>query len=599
MGLYTSHVPGDHERPNSSRIKGERLNQSEALYDVLIFLVAAVVVVPAFRRLRLSPILGYLAAGILIGPYGLAIIRDSESAQTLAEFGVVFLLFMIGLEISLERMRVLGRYVFGLGTLQVAITGLLIGGIAWAAGATVAAAIIIGSGLALSSTAFVLQLLTERGEQTTHFGRIAFAILLLQDLAVVPILMLVPLLRQDEGSVLVALGMATLKATVALVLVIGVGRIVVRPIYRIIAGTGSSELFVAMTLLVVLGTGWVLSLSGLTMALGALLAGLLLTETEYRHQVDADIRPFRGILLGLFFMTVGMSIDLGLVWTHLGQIVLLVISLLIGKSFLIAALCRGFGLTTSTAARVGLLLSQGGEFGFIIFGAALALGILTFETAQILLAVVTLSMASTPFMAYAGSRLSAFLEKHAKQDLAHPPSEAEHLKNHVVIAGFGRVGQTVAKALSASGISYVAVDLDHERVSKCRARGMPVFYGNATQVQVLRNVGVEHARAAVITLDQMASANQVVAALHKHVPDLSTFVRARTMEHSRRLEVAGATAVVPETVEASLQLGGIVLESLGSSTDEIMGVLGKLRDNDYAELMGIVHGKDGDGEEQK
>ena len=566
------------------------MKDSEILYDVLIFLVAAVVVVPTFRRLRTSPVLGYLAAGILIGPHGLAVIRDSESAHTLAEFGVVFLLFMIGLELSVERLRSLGRYVFGLGALQVTVTGCLIGGVAWALGATEEAAIIIGGGLALSSTAFVLQLLTERGERATPFGKISFAVLLFQDLAIVPLLMLVTLLGEGEGSFITAMGFAVVKAVVALVLVVGVGRLILRPVYRIIAETRSSELFVATTLLVVLGTGWLMSLVGISMVLGAFLAGVLLSETEYRHQVEADIRPFRGILLGLFFMTVGMSIDITLIQSELAQITLLVIGLMVGKSIVTAALCRGFGLPVGVSVRVGLLLSQGGEFGFILFLTASALGLLATETTQILLASVTLTMVATPVMAYAGSQFSSFLARREKVSVAGVEQIGEDLHDHVLIAGFGRVGQTVAKILSAGGISYVALDLDTTRIAACRAKGMPVFFGDANLIEILNAVGASRAKGAVVTIDQPATADRIVAALHEFFPDLPIFVRARDLLHGRRLETEGATQAVPETLEASLQLGAIAMTSMGASSDEVMGIIQKLRNDDYANLGDTVDG---------
>ncbi|MCH8202882.1 MAG: cation:proton antiporter [Proteobacteria bacterium] len=560
----------------------------EILHDVLVFLVAAVVVVPVFRRLRSSPVLGYLAAGLLIGPHGLAFIRDTESAHTLAEFGVVFLLFMIGLELSFGRLRVLKRYVFGLGSLQVAVTGLLIGGIAWKLGATVEAAAIIGGGLALSSTAFVLQLLVERGERATRFGQVSFAILLLQDIAVVPLLILVTLLGQGEGSFIAAVGGATIRAVVALVLVVGIGRLILRPIYRIIAGTKSSELFVATTLLTVLGTGWLVSLGGLSMALGAFLAGLLLSETEYRHQVEADIQPFRGILLGLFFMTVGMSINIPLVGTHVGQIAALFVALLIGKSIVTAALCRGFGLPFSVSVRAGMLLSQGGEFGFILFASASALGVIPMETAQVLLAVIALTMAATPAMDYLGNRGFNFLAKQEREPVTGTDEISDDLEDHLVIAGFGRVGQTVASVLSAGGIPFVALDLDPDRVSKCRRIGLPVFFGDAGQIEVLKAAGANRAKGAVITIDQPATASRLVAALKEYAPDLEIFVRARDLSHSRQLEIAGATAVVPETIEASLQLGGIVMNAMGITPDEVAAIIDDLRQDDYEKLREIV-----------
>jgi CPA2 family monovalent cation:H+ antiporter-2 len=564
------------------------LNDSEILYDVLIFLVAAIVVVPAFRRLRTSPVLGYLAAGILVGPHGLAVIRDSESAHTLAEFGVVFLLFMIGLELSVERLRALSRYVFGLGALQVTVTGCLVGGVAWALGADKEAAIIIGSGLALSSTAFVLQLLVERGERATPHGNISFAVLLFQDLAIVPLLMLVTLLGEGEGSFLTVMGFAVAKAILALVLVVGGGRLILRPVYRIIAETRSSELFVATTLLVVLGTGWLMSLVGISMVLGAFLAGLLLSETEYRHQVEADIRPFRGILLGLFFITVGMSIDIALIQSELAQIALIVIGLMVGKSIVTAALCRGFGVPVGVSVRAGLLLSQGGEFGFILFLTANGLGLLATETTQILLASVTLTMVATPVMAYVGGQFSSFLERREKISVAGVEQMEEDLHDHVLIAGFGRVGQTVAKILSAGGISYVALDMDSTRIAACRAKGIPVFFGDASQIEILNSTGARRARGAVVTIDRPATADLIVAALHEFFPDLPVFVRARDLLHGRRLEAEGATQAVPETLEASLQLGAIAMTSMGVRSDEVMGIMQEFRKDDYANLREII-----------
>ena len=566
------------------------MTHSEYLYDVLIFLAAAVIVVPAFRRFDSSPILGYLAAGMVIGPHGVAIIGDTEAARTLAEFGVVFLLFMIGMELSIERLRALGSKVFGLGSLQVVVTGSLIGAIVWALDLGIDTATIIGGGLALSSTAFVLQLLVERGERATPFGLATFSILLLQDLAVVPLLLLVSLLGSDGSSFIQAFGMAAVKGGAAIIAVIGFGRYLLRPLFHMIAGMRSPELFVSTTLLVVLGTGWVMSIAGLSMELGALLAGLLLAETEYRHQIEADIRPFRGILLGLFFMTIGMSIDIIFIINHLGLIALIVVGLLVGKSLVTAGLCRIVGMPASTSVRVGLALSQGGEFGFVLFGAAMALNLIASDVAQILMAVITLSMIATPAMFYAGKRFAGVLEKPSDGSRETFDSDVEDLKNHVLIAGFGRVGQTVAKVLSDAGLSYVALDLDQTRVMKCRASGMSVYYGDANQIQVLEAAGAARAKTAVITLDHQGIASKAVAALRDNYPDLPIYVRARNKQHMRHLEEVGATAVVSEAAESSLQLGSIVLNSLDVSADEIASVIQEYRKDDYARLEEIVGG---------
>jgi len=570
------------------------LHFSEIFYDILIFLVAAVVVVPLFQRLRTSPVLGYLAAGVLVGPHGLALIRDSAAAHTLAEFGVVFLLFMIGLELSIERLRTLGRYVFGLGFLQVLLTSILIGSVAWALGSTTAAAITIGGGLALSSTAFVLQLLAERGERATSHGTVSFAILLFQDLAIVPLLLLVNLLGEGEGSFLGAMAIAIAEAGIAMLLVIVGGRLILRPIYRIIAETGNSELFVATTLLIVLGIGWLMSLVGISMVLGAFLAGLLLSETEYRHQVEADIRPFRGILLGLFFMTVGMSIDIALIQNELLKISLLVIGLIVGKTLVTTALCRAFGLPVGQSVRTGLLLSQGGEFGFILFLTAGLLGILSPDITQMLLATITLTMVATPLMAFAGGKYSAYLANRNGPSVAGMEDIEVTPQDHILIAGFGRVGQTVAKILSAEGIPYVAIDMDAGRIANCRAKGMPVFFGDTSQIDILNAAGAAHARGAIVTIDQPAAADHIVAALRAYFPNLPVFARAKDLLHSQHLEKAGATCAVPETLEASLQLGAITLTALGARSDGVAGIIDDLRKNDYAALSNPAEGKAAD-----
>ena len=559
----------------------------EGLTDVLIFLAAAIAVVPLLKRFRVSLILGFLAAGMIIGPHVLSLVSITPGANALAEFGIVFLLFMIGLELSIERLKALAGSVLGLGTLQVVVTGIVAGGIAIALGVTAREAIVIGGGLALSSTAFVLQLLIERGERMTAYGQVSFAILLLQDLAVVPLLIIVRLLADTETGLTQVALISAAQAAAAILAIVVVGRLVLRPLYRIVAGTGSSEMFVATTLFVVLGTSWLVSLGGFSMALGAFMAGLMLAETEYRHQVEADIRPFRGILVGLFFMIVGMSVDLPLIAKHWLEIVLLVLCLIIGKSLITALLCRAVGRNNDTAVRTGLLLSQGGEFGFVIFGTAMLTGVLANETGQILIATITLSMAITPGLHFFGARLSPFLDKGPAPNLAAISQETQDLSGHVVIVGFGRVGQTVAKALSLGGVSYAALDLHHQRVAKCHQQGLAVFYGNGADVGILSAVGAGRANAAVVTTDQSASTDRAVKALRDSFPDLKIFVRARDLRHRQTLTQEGATSVVPETLEASIQLAGIVLRAVGTSVDTIDAVEQEFRRDDYLALEEI------------
>jgi CPA2 family monovalent cation:H+ antiporter-2 len=564
------------------------MHDPEIFRQVLVFLLAPVVVVPIFRWLRSSQILGYLAAGVLTGPHALGLIENSALTQALAELGLAFLFFAIGLELSLDRLRVMRRLVFGLGALQVAATAAAIGLVAYALGAGPGAAFVIGGGLALSSTAFVLQLLVERGEQVTRSGRTAFAVLLFQDLAVVPLLAIVAVLGHGQPSPGLALAWAALKAIVALVLIVALGRLALRPVFRTVAATRSPELFVSATLLVVLGTGWLTVQGGLSLPLGAFLAGLLLSETEYRHQVEADIRPFRGLLVGLFFLTVGLSIDLALVAGRWPLILALLCALLIGKSGILFALCLAFRESLAVAARVALLLAQGGEFAFILFGAAMEHALLDVPTGQILVASVALSMIATPFLATLGRTLADRLQQRGPTDLTRLEEQAEAYADHVLIAGFGRVGQTVATMLDAAGVPYVALDLDHGRVIRCRARGLPAFYGDASRVDVLSAAGAGRARAAVLTMDHPTDIDRAVSALHQHFPKLLIFVRGRDPHHCRRLAQIGATAVVPEAVEASLQLGSIVLTSVGASAADATQLLTQFRAGDYAGLEVIA-----------
>jgi len=501
---------------------------------------------------------------------------------------VVFLLFMIGLELSVSRLRALGSKVFGLGTLQVLITALIIGVIVQIIGLGFNAAVIIGGGLALSSTAFVLQLLNERGERATSFGLATFSILLLQDIAVVPLLILVDLLGNQSSSFAQVFGLVALKGGAAIAAVILFGRYLLRPLYRIIANMHSSELFVATTLLVVLGMGWLMAQAGLSTELGALLAGLLLSETEYRHQIEADIRPFRGILLGLFFMTIGMSINIGFIVENLTVILLVVSSLLMGKTLVTSAICRGFGMASSTSFRVGFALSQGGEFGFVLFGAAMVMNIISTELAQILMAVIALSMVATPFMFWAGKYFGNLLQKRDDPSKICSQPDLQNINNHVLIAGFGRVGQTVAKVLSDAGVTYVALDLDQKRVAKCRETGMSVYYGNADQIHVLEAAGAAKAVMAVITLDKPKITRRAVAALRGAYPDLPILVRARDRKHTRDLELIGATAVISEAAESSLQLGSLALKSINISDDDILGIIQEYREDEYAKLNSIV-----------
>jgi CPA2 family monovalent cation:H+ antiporter-2 len=561
--------------------------ESVDLRDLLIILLAAVAVVPLFRRLHASAVLGYLVAGTLIGPFGLGLIRDVEAVAVLAHFGVVFLLFSIGLSLSIERLTSLRRYVFGLGIAQVLATAVALWGILRLLGLESPVALVLGGGLALSSTAVVLQVLIERRELATPQGRVAFAVLLLQDLAVVPLLTLVPLLRVPETPVLPALGLAFVKGALALVLILAAGRLLLRPLLRAVTRGGNPELFTGIVLLLVLGIGWLTEQAGLSMALGAFLAGVLIAETEYRPQVEGDIQPFRGILLALFFMTVGMGVDLTVLWDRAPVLLGLLGGLLVLKAGILLGLARAFRLGTGTAVAVGLMLAQGGEFGFVLFALARQAGVLSAEVAQVAVLVVGLSMAVTPFLLAASRRVAQRIER---SEASHHmlAGDAGDLREHVLIAGYGRVGQTLALLLGSRGTPFVALDLNPERVAEARRHGLPVYYGDASRADVLKAAGVDRAQAVVITVDEPASAGRTVAVLRRLAPELPVLARARDLGQCEELARAGATAVVPEMVEGSLQLVAALLRQIGASADEVEQMLGEFRRETYAQLAGLT-----------
>lgn len=558
------------------------------LDEVLVFLIAAVCIVPLFRWFKSSSVLGYLAAGVLVGPHALGLIEDPDSVLLLADLGVIFLLFTIGLELSIERLKLMRRYVFGLGAAQVTLTAALIGAVIFAAGYSVEAAVVIGGGLALSSTAFVIQMLVERGEMITRYGRVSFSVLLFQDLAIVPLLALLPLLAAPESSLLGSVAIAAVKAVAVVAAAILIGRRVLRPLYRVIAASRLQELFVAVTLLVVLGAAWIMSQAGISMAMGAFLAGLLLSETECRHQVEADIRPFKGLLLGLFFMSIGMVIDLPLVGREALLLLAALVALLLTKGLILTGLCLLFRLPGDVALRVGPLLSQGGEFGFVLVGGAMLTGIVAVEPGQLVLALIALSMAATPIVDWLGGKMARIAAPKQESHAEALAEEAGEFSEHVIIAGFGRVGQTVAQVLGACGVPYIALDLDHARVARGRADGLPLYYGDASRVDVLEVAGIERAKAAVITIDRAAEASRAVEALHQRMPGLPIFVRSHDMSHAHELEKEGAAAVVPEMVEASLQIGGILLSAVGVSTDDITRVMDDFREDNYARLTTLI-----------
>ena len=555
---------------------------ASVLNQVLVFLGAAVVIVPICHRLRASPILGYLVIGIAVGPNGFGLIHEVEEIATLAELGVVFLLFTIGLELSLRRLWSMRRLVFGLGTAQVLSTAIVIAAIAYAWGNALDAAIMLGLCLALSSTAIVVQLLAERGELSTPAGHTAISVLLLQDLAVVPMLFALPVLAGSAEDVVTNLLISAGTAAGAVLVIYVIGDRAFRPLFRLIAGTRSADLFVATTLLVTLGSAALTELAGLSMALGAFLAGLLLAETEFRHQVETDIQPFKGLLLGLFFITVGMSIDFAEVSDRALWVALAAIGLMATKGAIAAGLTLAIGQPRAVALRVGGLLSQSGEFAFIVIGGALTLGLLPSDIAQFMIIVAGITMMLTPTVATASERAAAAmarreLEAHHGVEMTTPDMEG-----HVVFAGFGRVGQTVGRLLEAQRVPYVALDLDAGLLAACRAEGLPVFYGNASLKEVLEGVRAGQAACIVVTMDDPTRAARTVATIRQSWSRVPVLVRARDRDHASELEQAGAADTVLETVEASLQLAAQTLRSLGMPAEAVSPLIETARDDEYA-----------------
>ena len=530
------------------------------LLEVIIILLAAVIGILLFKRIGLGSVLGYLVAGAIIGPFGFGFVVEGETIQSLAELGVVFLLFTVGLELPFERIRVMFGRIFALGAAQILVTATLFAVIAYLLGVRGPAVMVIGAGLALSSTAIVLRMLSDRGELTTVFGRTAFGVLLVQDLVVGPFLVIVVAFGQSDGALAATLGLASLKAVAAVMAILGLGKIVLRQSLAQVASIREPEVFAGFTLLIVLASSLLTEAAGLSLGFGAFLAGMLLAETQYRHQVAAEIQPFRGLLLGLFFMTIGMSIDIELTVERAGIVALLVLGILVCKAALLIGLARLFGLATAQSISLGLLLCQGGEFGFVLFGAAAAVGLLNSDQAQILVVAVALTMMITPFLAGLGRHLEGRVESATVPRVIDIQETIESLSDHVVIAGYGRVGATVAKQLTKAGQPYIAVDLDPRRIAQAQLRNLPLYYGDATNPEILAALHVERARAVVVAVDDPKAALHLVALLSYIFPNLKVYARARDEVHARQLEEAGAHIVVPELIATGVRLAGELLE---------------------------------------
>jgi CPA2 family monovalent cation:H+ antiporter-2 len=560
------------------------MNKVQFLPTILLLLSAAVFVVPLCKRLHLSPVLGYFVAGAAIGSHGFGII-SAEQTEAFAEFGVVFLLFAIGLELTFERLKAMRSHVFGFGTAQVVITSFVIGLLVYLFfGKFGKAAMIIGGGLAFSSTAIVLQVIAEHRRQSTQVGRLSLAVLLLQDFAVVPLLVLIPLLAGEKANIVNAIGMAFAKAVIALVGIFILGRLFLRPLFSMITSENSAksnEIFVATTLFIALGAAWGTEHMGLSLALGAFVAGLLVAETEFQIQAEESIAPFKGLFLGLFFMTVGMSIDTSLIIKKLSLVALYSTLLILIKAVIIVALCLAFRFTLGTAIHAGLMLAQGSEFAFILFRLAVEKKIINQDLGQILLLVVTISMALTPLLSAIGNWIANKLDKKEKMPVGEIYKEIADLENHVIIAGFGRVGKMVARLLAAENIHFVAIDINADTVSQERDEGFPIYLGDASKVEILKSIGADRAKSIIISVDNEVTLKKIAKVVNINFSDLVVVVRSEDLSNAEELYESGATVVVPETYETGLQLGGAVLKSVGISEYEVSRIKNQFRAGNY------------------
>ncbi len=580
----------------------------------LLYLVAAVLGAVVCRSLKLPPMLGYLVVGVLIGPNALALAKDSAAVKYLAEFGVVFLMFVIGLEFNLPKLRSMRTLVFGLGLSQVLLTiagtlaghALLVAGYAAIAGSawqmSWQGAVVLGGAMAMSSTAIVVKLMVERLELESEHGRRIIGVLLFQDLAVVPLLVLIPALNSPAEQLMTALGWALIKAAVLLTLLLVGGQRVMRWWLTLVARRKSDELFILNLLLVTLGLSWLTELAGLSLALGAFVAGMLIAETEYKHQVETDIRPFHDVLLGLFFITIGMKLDWRPVLEQWLLVLLLTCGPVFAKAVLVALLARAFGATPGVAVRTGLYLAQAGEFGFVLLMLGTDNGLVAPQWTSPVLASMVLSMLATPFVILYSNRIVMrvassdwLLQSVQLTSIAKKSMGAE---KHVIICGYGRSGQNLARLLEKQRIPYMALDLDPDRVRQAAAAGQSVVFGDAARLQSLMAAGLARANAVVVSYTDTPSALKILRLVREHAPAVPVLVRTLDDSDLELLRSAGATEVVPEAIEGSLMLASHALALVGVPMRKVIRLTRDARDARYGLLRGYFHGADDDTAEE-
>ena len=572
----------------------------------LLYLLAAVLGVVAFRSMKLPPMLGYLAVGVIIGPNALALAKNAEGVRHLGEFGVVFLMFVIGLEFNLPKLRAMRNHVFGLGFSQVLLTilgatGLSLG-LAWLAPSvwemSWQTALALSAALSMSSTAIVVKLMTERLEVESEHGKRVMGVLLFQDLAVVPLLVLIPALGASAEQLIETLAIATAKATLLITLLLVGGPRVMRFWLTLVARKKSEELFVLNLLLITLGLAWLTELAGLSLALGAFIAGMLISETQYKHQVETDIRPFHDVLLGLFFISIGMMLDWRMVFERWPLVLLLVTLPVLFKAAMVTLLARGLGATAGVSLRTGLYLAQAGEFGFVLLTLAQANALVPPSLLNPILASMVLSMMATPFIILYSNRIvmklvsSEWLQQSLQMTTI--ARKSINVNKHVIICGYGRCGQNLARILEREHIPYIALDLDPDRVRQAAAAGDSVVFGDAARLQALMAAGLARASAVVITYLEVQSAMKVLAHTRSHAAQVPVIVRTQDDHDLDVLRQAGATEVVPEAIEGSLMLASHALALVGVPMRRVIRIVQDQRDARYTLLRGYFHGADDD-----
>ena len=572
------------------------MHDFEQLNQVLLLLFFSVISVALFRKINLPSVLGYLLVGMLAGHHALDLIPASSAIEQIAEIGVVFLLFTIGLEVSIPKLRSMKGIVFGIGTAQVTVSTLsmiilgLLMGFSWQV------SFAVGGALALSSTAIVVKQLTEQHELHSRHGHVALGVLLFQDLAVVPFLVLIPIFASPEsGGLIVPISLALGKAAIAFTIIYLVGTYLIRPITHWVSSTYSSELFTLFILLVALLAAWLTWRLGLSLAMGAFLAGIMLAETEYQHQVQTEIRPFKDVLMGLFFISVGTQFNWQIILTDPFWVFVLTAGLLFGKGIAVAIITRLSGYESGVSIRSGIALGQGSEFGFALLGVGISSGLLSLEISQPIIAAIIFSMAVSPLLLRHNGQIARALSPdyrlHRAQTETHIEKASEEMKDHVIICGFGRTGQNLAQFLKQANISFLALELDTDLINENWDAGEPVFYGDSSHPEVLKHAGIDHAQAVVVTFHDINVTRHITQTVKTVRHDIPLIVRTLDDLHLEELLELGATEVIPDTVESSIMLAWHALTHLGMDKQQVDEMLDQARSEHYSRVRAFFHGQ--------